>query len=40
MVDICVFGFIGEKDDEWMKSTATIMVPLCTMAEGKEEGCT
>lgn len=39
-LDICVFCFIGEKNDEWMKSTAAVMAPLCTMAEGKEEGCT
>lgn len=38
-LDICVFCFIGERKDEWMKSTATIMVPLCTMAQGKGKGC-
>lgn len=35
-----MFCFIGEKNDEWMRPTAAIMVPLCTMAAGKEEGCT
>lgn len=36
-LDIYVFCFIGEKNDEWMRSTATVMAPLCTMAGGKEE---
>lgn len=37
MLDIYVFCFIGEKNDEWMRSTAIVMAPLCTMVGGGEE---
>lgn len=29
-----MFCFIGEKNDEWMRSTAIVMAPLCTMVGG------
>lgn len=30
-----MFCFTGEKNDEWMRSTAIVMAPLCTMAVGE-----
>lgn len=40
MLDIYVFCFIGETNDEWMRSTATVMAPVCTVAGvGNRKGC-
>lgn len=33
-----MFCFIGEKNDEWMRSTAIVMAPLCNMVGGGRKG--